>query len=63
MKYATYSRHYKTDAQGHIFLTKEGACTITLVGAASMSQKELNEHAEIMVDALNKHQKDLENSN
>ena len=39
----SYSPHYKDDAQGHIFMkNKEGACTIQLVGAASMTQEELN---------------------
>lgn len=47
-----YSRHYRDDAQGHIFLDKEGACTISLVGAASMSQEELDFYGKIMADAL-----------
>jgi hypothetical protein len=53
MKYATYSRHYKTDAQGHIFLKKEGACTINLVGAAAMSQEELDGYGELIAEAFN----------
>jgi len=53
-KFATYSRHYKSDAQGHIFLNKEGACTIGLTGAASMSQEVLDVYGELMAEALNK---------
>ena len=56
-EFATYSRHYKDTPEGHIFLQKEGACTITLEGAMAMPQKELDEFAEIMVKALNEHKK------
>ena len=45
-EFATYSRHYKDTAEGHIFLQKRGACTITLEGAMAMSQKELDKFAE-----------------
>ena len=44
-EFATYSRHYKDTPEGHIFLQKEGACTITLEGAMAMTQKELDEIA------------------
>ena len=56
-KFATYSRHYKDTAEGHIFLQKKGACTITLEGAMAMTQKELDKFAKIMVNALNEHKK------
>jgi hypothetical protein len=53
--FATYKKHYHNDyAEGHIYLDKEGACTITLEGAASMSQDELDKYGEIMAEALNK---------
>ena len=52
---ATYKKHYHDDyAEGHIYLDKKGACTITLEGAASMSQDELDKYGEIMAEALNK---------
>ena len=44
----------KDSPEGHIYLDKEGACTITLSGAASMRQDELDRYGEIMVEALNK---------
>lgn len=49
----TYNAHYKTHSEGHIFIRKEDACTITLTGAASMSQEELNEFGEKIVKSLN----------
>lgn len=49
----TYNQHYKTYAEGHIFIEKEGACTVTLTGAASMTQKELDELGKKIVDLLN----------
>ena len=52
-EFATYGKHYQDFAEGHVFLDKEGACTITLTGAASMSQEELDKYAEIMTKALN----------
>tara|TARA_R100001244_G_scaffold70684_1_gene57319 strand:- start:1085 stop:1285 length:201 start_codon:yes stop_codon:yes gene_type:complete len=54
--FATYHKHFLdiTQAEGHIYLDKEGACTITLSGAASMSQDELDHYGEIMAEALNK---------
>lgn len=52
---ATYTRHHKEDAQGHlIFVNKEGAVTIGLIGAASMSQAELDFYGEIFAKAVNK---------
>jgi hypothetical protein len=50
----TYSRHYYSHAQGHIYIDKPGACTVTLTGAASMPQEELDELAELIVKLLNK---------
>ena len=49
----TYSRHYKEDVRGHIYLgdDKKGACTIQLIGAASMSQVELDCHGKRMAAA------------
>ena len=53
--FATYKPHYKAgEPEGHIYLDKEGACTITLSGAASMRQDELDRYAAIMTEALNK---------
>ena len=52
--FATYKKHYNDYAEGHIYLDKEGACTITLSGAASMSQDELDKYGEIMAESLNK---------
>ena len=48
-----YHRHYRPDAEGHIFLDKKGACTIALTGAAAMTQEELDFYGEIMAVALN----------
>ena len=53
-KFATYLKHYKDDAEGHIYLNKSGACTITLKGAAAMSQDELDRYGEAMAEALNR---------
>lgn len=47
-----YSPHHGVYAEGHIFIDKKGACTITLTGAASMKQRELNALAERMVAGL-----------
>ena len=58
--FATYKKHHTVHPAGHIYLDKEGACTITvratisLDGAAAMSQKELDSYGEIMAEALNK---------
>ena len=52
--FATYKKHGYDHAEGHIYLDKEGACTITLEGAAAMSQEELDKYGEIMAEALNK---------
>ena len=54
--FATYHKHFLdiTQAEGHIYLDKEGACTITLTGAASMSQDELDHYGRIMAEALNR---------
>ena len=41
-------------AGGYIFLDKEGACTITLTGAAAMSQEELNKWGELIAESLGK---------
>ena len=46
-----YSPHYKDEAEGHIFMEKEGACTITLVGAGSMTQEELDGHGALIAAA------------
>ena len=52
--FATYKKHHKDSPEGHIYLDKEGACTITLSGAASMRHDELDRYAAIMTEALNK---------
>ena len=44
---ASYKEHYRDYAEGHIFLDKEGASTITLTGASAMSQKELNKWGQL----------------
>lgn len=56
-KVATYSSHKKDSPEGSIFLAKEGACTITITGAAAMSQEELDGYGEIFVNALNEQKK------
>lgn len=50
-----FTGHHRDEAEGHIFLghAKDGACTITLTGAASMSQEELNELGELIVSSVN----------
>lgn len=50
----TYSRHYFDQPEGHIYLDKPGACTITLTGAAAMSQDELDKYGKIIARALAK---------
>ena len=53
--FATYKTHYTSgEPEGHIYLDKKGACTITLTGAASMRQHELDHYGKIMTEALNK---------
>ena len=52
--FAKYTRHHGDHPAGHIYLDKEGACTITLEGAASMSQDELDIYGKVMAEALNK---------
>ena len=52
-KFATYTGHYRDNAEGHIHLDKEGACTIRLQGAASMPQNELDRYGKIMAEAIN----------
>jgi len=49
-----YSPHYTDTAKGHIFINKPGACTIQLEGASSMTQAELDQLAQTMVDAVNR---------
>ena len=50
-----YTSHHRDEAEGHIFLgyAKDEACTITLTGAASMSQEELDELGELIVSSVN----------
>ena len=52
--FAKYKKHYRDHSEGHIFLDKDGACTITLTGAASMTQDELDYYGELFAKALNK---------
>lgn len=52
-KFATYKPHCFDNSEGHIFLDKDGACTITLTGAASMSQAELDYYGDLFTNALN----------
>lgn len=51
--FAVYDSHHRDTAEGHIFLSKDGPCTFTLTGAASMSQEELDKYGEIIAQALN----------
>jgi hypothetical protein len=54
-EFATYSTHYNgQQAEGHIYLDKEGSCTITLTPALTMPQHELDRYGEIMAKALNR---------
>jgi hypothetical protein len=50
----SYSPHNFEHAEGHIYIDKPGACTITLTGAHLMEQKELDDLAEYIVRLLNK---------
>ena len=59
-KFAKYTNHYKDHSEGHIFLEKNGACTITLTGAASMTQDELDYYGELFTKALNEEIDDLD---
>ena len=52
-EFAEYSSHHKDSSEGHIFLAKEGACTIHLIGSASMSQEELDKYGNLFAHALN----------
>ncbi len=56
MKYS-YRPHYYSHAEGHIYIDKPGPCTITLTGAASMEQAELDELGELIVRLLNANKK------
>ena len=47
----TYTPHYKDQPEGHIFIKKSGACTITLTGAAAMTQDELNKFGKLFANA------------
>ena len=57
-KFAIYLKHYRDNAEGHIYLDKEGACTIQLTGAVAMSQDELDRYGKVMAEALNKENED-----
>tara|TARA_Y100000593_G_scaffold51290_1_gene96482 strand:- start:77 stop:250 length:174 start_codon:yes stop_codon:yes gene_type:complete len=50
----TYRKHHRDNPEAHLFLDKEGACTITLKGSMSMSQEELDYYGEAMAEALSK---------
>ena len=52
-QYATYRKHHGDSPAGHIHLDKEGACTISLEGAASMSQNELDLYGKSMAEGIN----------
>lgn len=53
----SYSKHHLDHAEGHIYIDNPGACTITLTGAASMEQAELDELGELIVRLLNGNKK------
>lgn len=48
----TYSRHYRPNAEGHVYLYKPGPCTIEVTGAVAMSQEELDWWGEKIAAAL-----------
>lgn len=55
MKFS-YKKHYREHAEGHIYFdVSEGPCTIHLLGAASMSQDQLDQLGELIVKLLNGH--------
>jgi len=47
----TYHRHFTEEAKGHIFIEKSGSCTITLTGAAAMTQEELDKYGRLFANA------------
>jgi hypothetical protein len=49
----SYSPHYRETSQGHLYIKKEGACTIQLEGAYAMSQEELDKFGKLIVDSVN----------
>ena len=51
---ANYNPCFREGAEGYLFLghQKKGAVTISLVGAASMPQAELDHYGEIFAEAL-----------
>lgn len=49
-----YSTHFRDFPEGHIYINKEDACTITLTGAASMTQEELDTYGKVFAEALEK---------
>lgn len=55
-----YSKHCRPHAQGHIYIDKPGACTVSLVGAAAMTQEELDIYGEIFQTALQNMTKEQE---
>lgn len=53
MKTLTYTPHYKIDSEGHIFIgNTSGGCTITLTGAAAMTQEQLDKYGKLFANAL-----------
>jgi len=56
-KFAKYKKHHAVWPEGHIFIDKDGACTITLTGAATMTQEELDYYGELFAKAINKKDK------
>lgn len=49
---ATYSRHYRDFAEGHVYINKPGPCTVLLTGAASMTQDELDRYVQLLAEAI-----------
>jgi hypothetical protein len=47
-----YRPHCFEHPEGHIFLDCEGPCTITIQGAASMPQSELDEYGRLFASIL-----------
>lgn len=57
----TYHPHYKVFSEGHLYFDKPGACTVSLMGAASMSQTELDAIGSQVADVLSdKHKGKME---
>jgi len=50
--FAIYNPHHRQNAEGHIYIEKNGCVTIGLMGASAMTQQELNFFGGIFAAAL-----------